>query len=115
MHNMPASSISGPVPNNANALLLQAIALRKCVTAVYNRMHVKLAPHILYTRHDDVFVDAVTLIRDGQPPKEIKLGTFKLAGLKDIAVDAAGFKPDSIFNARDIKYDGVTLFVVEAG
>lgn len=113
MHNMSASSTPGSVPSNANALLLQAIALRQCVTAVYNRMHVKLAPHILFTRHDDVFVDAVTLQRDGQPPKEIKLGTFKLAGLKDITVIEDGFKPDPVFNPHDIKYEGVTLFVVE--
>jgi len=112
MHNMPADT-TGTVPSNANALLLQAIALRRCVTAVYNRMHVKLAPHILFTKHDDVFVDAVTLLRDGQPPREIKLGTFKLAGLKDIAVDEDGFKTDAIFNPHDIKYEGVTLFVVE--
>jgi len=112
MHNMPADT-TGTVPSNANALLLQAIALRRSVTAVYNRTHVKLAPHILFTKHDDVFVDAVTLLRDGQPPREIKLGTFKLAGLKDIAVDEDGFKTDAIFNPHDIKYEGVTLFVVE--
>jgi len=113
MHHMPASTTPGTVPSNANALLLQAIALRQCVTAVYNRMHVTLAPHILFTRHDDVFVDAVTLKRDGQPPKEIKLGTFKLAGLKDIEVTDRSFVPDAIFNPGDIKYDRVTLFVVD--
>lgn len=101
-----------PVPDNANALLLQAIALRKCLRAIYNRQSVKLAPHILYTRHDDVFVDAVTVERDGQPPREIKLGTFKLLGLRDIVVTDDDFTPEAIFHAGDPKYDGVTLFVV---
>ncbi len=112
MHNMPTSS--EPETNvNANALLLQAIALRTCIEATYNRMRCVLAPHILYTRHDDVFVDAVTLERDGQPPREIKLGAFKLMGLKDIVVTDRPFQPDGIFNPHDIKYEGVTLFVVE--
>ncbi len=112
MHNM-TSTPDPTAPNNANALLLQAIALRKCITATYNRMACTLAPHILYTKHDDVFVDAVTLERDGQPPKEIKLGTFKLAGLKDIEVTDRSFVADAIFNPGDIKYDRVTLFVVD--
>ena len=55
-----------PVPSNANALLLQAIALRKCITATYNRMVCTLAPHILFTKHDDVFVDAVRALADEQ-------------------------------------------------
>ena len=112
MHNM-TSTPDLFSPANANALLLQAIALRRCITATYNKMFCTLAPHILYTKHDDVFVDAVTLERDGQPPKEIKLGTFKLAGLKDIAVTDRSFVPDAIFNPADIKYDRVTLFVVD--
>ena len=32
--------------------MLEAIARRRCLEAVYNRMNVRLAPHILYTRHD---------------------------------------------------------------
>ena len=104
-----------PIPANANTLLLQAIALRLCVRATYNRQTMLLAPHILYTRHDDVFVDAVTIEREGQPPREIKLGTFKLAGLNDITVEDRPFKPYAVFNARDVKYEGVTLFVVEPG
>ena len=115
MHNMTSTpdAPASETQANANALLLQAIALRLCITATYNRMVCTLAPHILYTKHDDVFVDAVTLERDGQPPKEIKLGTFKLAGLKDIAVIDRPFVPDAIFNPGDIKYDRVTLFVVD--
>lgn len=94
-------------------LLFEAIALRKCVDAVYNRMAVTLAPHILYTRHDEIYVDAVTIERDGQPPREPKLGAFKLTGLKDLALGTRVFAPNPLFNPREPKYDGVTLFVVE--
>lgn len=97
-----------------NRQFLEAIAKRRCVAATYNRARVKLAPHILYTRHDELFVDAVTIEREGQPPREVKLGTFKLAGLKDVAISERPFEPDPAFDARIDKYDGVTLFTVEA-
>ena len=98
----------------ASALLLEAIALKKCVEATYNRMVVKLAPHILYTRHDELFLDAVTLERDGQPPKEKKIGTFKLTGLQALGFSGKPFNPEPIFNPAAEKYRGVTLFAVEA-
>ena len=97
-----------------NRLYFEAIALRKCIRATYNRMQVVLAPHILFTRHDELFIDAVTVERDGQPPREVKLGTFKLAGLKDVSLTDRTFSPEPIFDSRDEKYAGVTLFAVEA-
>jgi hypothetical protein len=95
-----------------NRIVLEAIAMRKCIEGSYNRMAVKLAPHILYTRHDELFVDAVTVERDGQPPREMKVGTFKLAGLKDAKVADLPFQPQPIFDPADSKYQGVTLFAV---
>jgi hypothetical protein len=97
----------------ANKILLEAIALKKCVEATYNRMVVKLAPHILYTRHGELYIDAVTVERDGKPPKETKLGTFKLAGLKIGGLVSRTFSTEPIFNPSDQKYAGVTLFMVE--
>ena len=95
-------------------LVLEAIALRKCIEATYNRAAVKLAPHILYTRHGELFVDAITVERDGQPPRETKLGTFKLAGLSISEIVSRTFTPAALFNPADPKYDGATLFAVEA-
>lgn len=46
---------------------------------------------------------------------EIKFGVFKLMGLKDFVVIVIFFKFDLVFNFKDIKYDGVMLFVVELG
>ena len=97
-----------------NRLYFEAIALRKCVRATYNRMSVTLAPHILFTRHDELFIDAVTIERDGQKPREIKIGTFKLAGLKDPSLLEQRFTPERLFDPADEKYAGVTLFAVEA-
>lgn len=92
----------------------EAIALQKCLTATYNRMVVKLAPHILYTRHEEMFIDAVTIERDGRPPRELKLGTFKLAGLSDVAVIDETFEGMyGLYDEGDEKYKGVTLFAIQ--
>jgi hypothetical protein len=99
---------------SANKLLLEAIALKKCVTATYNNVQMTLAPHILYSKHDALFIDAVAIERNGLPPKEKKLGAFHLAGLKDLELAERHFVPDPLFDPAAPKYEGVTLFVVGA-
>jgi hypothetical protein len=96
-------------------IVFEAIALRKCVAATYNRVTVTLAPHILYTRHEELFIDAVTVEREGRPPRAVKLGTFKLAGMKQAALAGQPFRPERSFDPGDSKYAGVTLFAVETG
>lgn len=94
-------------------LLIEAIARRLCVDASYNRTQVRLAPHVAYTRHGDLFVDAVTIEREGKKPKEIKLGTFKLAGLVDLRLTRRLFVPLANFNSADEKYGGEAVFAVD--
>jgi len=96
----------------ASKILLEAIARRKCVAARYNRKMVRLAPHILYTRHNELFVDAVTVVRDGQPAREIKLGSFKLAGLTEMELGAQSFEPATLFDPSSPRYAGTALFAV---
>lgn len=105
----PPAPASPPAPG----LFLEAIARHKCVSAVYNRQTMILAPHILYTRHGEMHVDAVTISRDGAPPREAKLGTFKLAGLRDARLVEQAFRRSTLFDSADPRYDGVTLFAVE--
>ena len=109
----PSADLGHVAPMQPSKILLEAIALRKCVAARYNRMAVRLAPHILYTRHDELFVDAVTVERDGQPPREIKLGSFKLAGLTQLELAPQSFQPVRIFDPAAPKYVDTTLFAVE--
>lgn len=94
-------------------ILFEAIALKKCVDAVYNRMAVRLAPHILYTKHGEVYLDAVTVTREGRPPREVKVGAFKVSGLTGLALADDTFQTQAVFNPADGKYEGVTLFAVE--
>jgi len=97
---------------DTNRIVLEAIALGTCIEAVYNRMKVLLAPHILYTRHDELYVDAVTVEREGQPPREVKLGSFKLTGLREVALAGRPFDRQPVFDPADSRYAGVTLFAV---
>lgn len=94
--------------------IFEAIATHKAITSQYNRGEVLLAPHILYTKNDALHIDALTLERDGQPPKEPRIGTFRLDGLKDIALSERGFEISDLFDPDDPKYADVTLFKVEA-
>jgi hypothetical protein len=95
-----------------NRIVLEAIARGTCIEAVYNRMRVTLAPHILYTRHDELYVDAVTVARDGQPRREVKLGAFKLDGLHELAITDQPFERETVFDPDESRYAGVTLFAV---
>lgn len=93
-------------------LILEAIALRRCIEITYNRMRMKLAPHVLYTRHGDLFLDAVAIERDGRTLPETKLGTFKVAGLQISEIVARSFKAHPGFDASDRKYWETTPFPI---
>ena len=99
---------AGPVPT-----MFEAIVRLITVKATYNRGTVTIAPHILYTRHGEMYVDAVTIERDGKPPKEVKIGTFKLDGLKDVKLAGKSFAPSALFVPSDEKYAGNSLMAVE--
>ncbi len=101
---------TGPVPT-----MFEAIVRQLAVTATYNKGSVTIAPHILYTRHGEIYVDAITVERDGKPPREEKLGTFKLDGLGDPTLTERGFAPHPLFEPEAEKYAGVTLMAVERG
>lgn len=97
-----------------NKAILEAIALRKCLRATYNRATVILAPHVLYQRNDSFFIDAITISRDGAPPREEKVGSFNLAGLNDVSVTDTVFETSPLFDRMDAKYRGATLFMIDA-
>ena len=102
------SAPTGPVPT-----ILEAVVRRLCVSAVYNRGIVTLAPHILYTKHDELHLDAVALERDGKPPREVKIGTYRVSGLGSISLMDRAFLPVELFDPLEAKYQNVTLMAVD--
>ena len=105
---MESEAPAGPV-----ATILAGIVERRCVTATWNRDRVVLAPHILYMRHGEPFVDAVTIARNNMLPREAKLGTFKVAGLGELKLSARTFQPSSLFEPEAERYADAALMAVE--
>jgi hypothetical protein len=98
---------------NPTPTVLEAIVRQRCLSVTYNRTRMILAPHILYTRHEALHVDAVTVSKEGMLPKEPKMGTFKLDGLKDLTLIDRPFEISDLFDASLDKYLGETLMAVE--
>ena len=75
-------------------LIRTAMAMRVCISAMYNKRVVKLAPHALVEKHDELYLEAITLEQDGVPPNSKRLGTFKLAGLSNLALTGTRYMPE---------------------
>lgn len=105
---------SAAAPPPTTPIMFEAIVKKLAIVATYNRGEVTLAPHILYTRHGEIYVDALTIERDGKPPKEAKMGAFKLAGLSPLRLTARRFTVSELFHPKDVRYDGVALMAVTA-
>jgi hypothetical protein len=97
---------------STNPILFESIALKKCVTTVYNGVVMKLAPHVLYTKNNALFIDAITLEKHGESPREKKLGAFHLQGLNQLQIIDDHFETDPLFEPDAEKYEGVALFKV---
>jgi len=76
--------------------LVEAIGRGLCVTAVYNRGNITLAPESLAERHGELYLRAVRIEYDGREPRQPKLGTFKLSGLSALELTALKCLPKDI-------------------
>ncbi|AQR73054.1 hypothetical protein BXU08_04640 [Sphingomonas sp. LM7] len=108
-----SESDTPPAPAATMPMLFEAIVRTRCVEATYNGGRVILAPHVAFTRHGEVYVGATTIERDGVPPREEKLGLFKLVGLAGFALAERGFTPSNIFDPKDERFAAETLLAVE--
>ncbi|PLK26039.1 hypothetical protein [Novosphingobium sp. TH158] len=66
--------------------MMEAIARKQIVEADYNGQRIRLAPHLLFERHGDLFVSALNLGKTWRSDEEPRLGQFKLAGLGNPAL-----------------------------
>ena len=105
----PAAAVPTTTP-----IIFEAIVRKMCIAATYNKIEMTLAPHVLYTKHDELFVDAEVVARDGKPPKEPKVGTFKLVGLSGLRLTPRAFQVSPLFDAGSFKYADTALMAVEA-
>lgn len=101
------------MPTNVTPVVFEAIVRQQCITGIWNRSKVVLAPHVVYTRHGELFVDAITVARDNMLVRQPKLGTFKLGGLGEVALSQRAFEISDLFEPEAERYDGATLLKVE--
>ena len=73
--------------------LMEAIARKRAVLARYNGEDVRLAPHLLFERHGELFLCALNMGKAWRSDDERKLGQFKLAGLTEARLLEDDFDP----------------------
>jgi hypothetical protein len=110
---MYLSDTPEPTPAGATPIVLEGIVRQRCISATYNRMAVVLAPHVLFMKNDALYVGAVTIERDGQPPREPKFGLFKLDGLVGLAPTERNFEISPLFERDDERFAATALMAVE--
>lgn len=88
-------------------LLIEAIATRRMIAADYNGARITLAPHVLFTRHGDLFIGALNPAKKIRNDEEPSLGYFKLKGLKAIALAEDAFEP--LEGASELPREGDVL------
>lgn len=92
---------------------MEAIVRTRCIAATYNGGQVLLAPHVLFMKNDALHVGAVTIERDGKPPREPKVGVFKLDGLGDLHITEQPFTPNPVYEPEDERFVASKLLAVE--
>ena len=89
MHNeTPATTVIDP-----RMVLFEAIARKRAVTAQYNGVQMRLAPHVLFERRGDLFLSALNMTKNWRSDDEKRLGHFKLDGLGETILTDEGFDP----------------------
>lgn len=110
---MTEATASADAPPLATPIVLEGIVRQRCLSSSYNRTRMILAPHILYTRDGKLYVDALVVSRENMLPREDKIGTFRLDGLKELKILDRPFEISGLFDPALPKYAGETLMVVE--
>ena len=85
--------------NDPRLVLFEAIARKRAVTAQYNGVQMRLAPHVLFERRGDLFLSALNMTKNWRSDEEKRLGHFKLDGLGETALTDEGFDPLPSFEA----------------
>lgn len=93
-------------------VLLEAVARRRIVIARYNGTELRLAPHLLFERHGDLFVSAWNMNKNVRADDEPKLGHFKLVGLAEVALTEDPFEPLPSFEPQPPREDDTLVLAV---
>jgi hypothetical protein len=112
MHNTVLDPPSAPAAGEARLTLMEAIARKRTVAARYNGAAIKLAPHLLFERHGDLFVSALNMSKSWRADEEPRLGQFKLAGLVASELLDEKFDPLPSFEPETPRSDDKLLLAI---
>lgn len=108
MHNQPS-----PAPTiDARMVLFEAIARKRSITAEYNGVQMRLAPHVLFERRGDLFISALNMTKNWRSDDEKRLGHFKLEGLGQTRLTDEGFDPLPSFEATTPQPDDTLVLAI---
>jgi hypothetical protein len=93
--------------------LMEAIARKRTVTARYNGNQIKLAPHLLFERHGDLFISALNMSKVWRADDEPRLGQFKLAGLGATELLDESFDPLPSYQAGPPRAEDTLILAVD--
>lgn len=106
------NNLSRSLMTDTRMTLLEAIARRRRVTALYNGTTLDLAPHLMFERHGDLFVSALNINKKWRSDEEPRLGNFKLIGLAEAAVLDEEFEPLPSFVPKPPHDDAILVLAV---
>jgi hypothetical protein len=98
--------------SEARFILMEAIARQKAVSARYNGEIVKLAPHLLFERHGNLFVSALNMTKVWRSDDERRLGQFNLAGLVEAQLLDEGFEALPSFRPETPRPDDTLILAI---
>jgi hypothetical protein len=93
-------------------IVMEAIATKRLVEAVYNGATTRLAPHVLFERHGDLFLSALNVDKAWRSGESPRLGQFKLSGLADCRLTADSFDPLPTYVVATPKADDELVLAV---
>ena len=92
--------------------LIEAVARKQTVEARYNGVMIKLAPHLIFERHGDLFVSALNMTKTWRTDEEPRLGQFKIAGLRDISLLEEPFDALPTYDGAAPRSDDVVVLTI---
>ena len=92
--------------------IMEAIARKQSISARYNGASMKLAPHLIFARHGDLFVSALNMSKAWRSDDERRLGQFKLAGLSAAELLDEKFESLPTFDGEPPRHDDVVVLAI---
>lgn len=108
MHN----ETPAPTAIDPRMVLFEAIARKRAVTAQYNGVQMRLAPHVLFERRGDLFLSALNMTKNWRSDDEKRLGHFKLDGLGETVLTDEAFDPLPSFEPAAPQADDTLVLAV---